>query len=81
MTELRVMAGTGLLLAGVAAAGHSAAGFAIQQSVPRYEQVANVYTPPFGYYPLSPWAGLGVLCGYTALAMVAAAILLRRRDA
>jgi ABC-type transport system involved in multi-copper enzyme maturation permease subunit len=58
-----------------------AAGFAIQQSVPRYEQVANVYTPPSGYYPLEPWAGFAVLCGYAVLAIVVAALLLRRRDA
>jgi len=58
-----------------------AAGFAIQQSVPRYEQVANVYTPPAGYYPLEPWAGLAVLCGYAALAVIVAVLLLRRRDA
>lgn len=58
-----------------------AAGFAIQQSVPEYEQVASIYTPTYGYYPLAPWAGFAVLCGYTALALAAAAIVLRRRDA
>jgi hypothetical protein len=30
---------------------------------------------------LSPWAGFGVLCGYTALALGLAVFLLRRRDA
>jgi len=34
-----------------------------------------------GYYPLEPWAGVAVLCGYAALAMALAAVLLRRRDA
>jgi ABC-type transport system involved in multi-copper enzyme maturation permease subunit len=58
-----------------------AAGFAIQQSVPRYEQVFTLYTPASGYYPLAPWAGFGVLCGYTALAFGMAVVLLRRRDA
>lgn len=29
---------------------------------------------------LSPWAGFGVLCGYAAAALIAAAVLLRRRD-
>jgi ABC-type transport system involved in multi-copper enzyme maturation permease subunit len=58
-----------------------AAGFAILQSVPYYEQVMNIYTPPNGYYPLTPWAGLAVLAGYALLAMVVAAVLLRRRDA
>ena len=32
-------------------------------------------------HPLSPWAGFGVLCGYTALALGLAVFLLRRRDA
>jgi ABC-type transport system involved in multi-copper enzyme maturation permease subunit len=58
-----------------------AAAFAIQQSTMQYPQVANVYTPVNGYFPLPPWAGFGVLCAWTALALAAAAILLRRRDA
>jgi ABC-type transport system involved in multi-copper enzyme maturation permease subunit len=57
-----------------------AAGFAIQQSSPAYSQVANAYLPP-DYYPLAPWAGFAVLCGYAALAMGLAVFLLRRRDA
>jgi ABC-type transport system involved in multi-copper enzyme maturation permease subunit len=57
-----------------------AAAFAIQQSVPAYPQVFGSYTPPI-YFPLSPWAGFGVLCGYTALALGLAVYLLRRRDA
>src|ERR1700722_1906525 len=44
-----------------------AAGFAIQQSAPRYAQVSASYTPINGYYPLAPWAGFAVLCGYTAI--------------
>ena len=58
-----------------------AAGFAIQQYVPAYPQVNNAYTPQHGYYPLAPWAGFGVLCLWTALALCLAAALLRRRDA
>jgi ABC-type transport system involved in multi-copper enzyme maturation permease subunit len=58
-----------------------AAAFAIQQSVPQYPQVSYQYTPANGYFPLAPWAGLAVLCAYTALAMGLAVILLRRRDA
>lgn len=46
-----------------------AAGFAIQQTVTRFDQA------------IGPWAGLGVLCAYTAAALAAAAMLLRRRDA
>jgi ABC-type transport system involved in multi-copper enzyme maturation permease subunit len=58
-----------------------AAAFAVQQSVIQYPQVAGDYTPTNGYYPLAPWAGFGVLCGYTAIAVLAAAVVLRRRDA
>jgi ABC-type transport system involved in multi-copper enzyme maturation permease subunit len=57
-----------------------AAGFAIQQSSPVYPQVSNLYTAP-DYYPLAPWAGFAVLCGYAVLAMGVALFLLRRRDA
>jgi ABC-type transport system involved in multi-copper enzyme maturation permease subunit len=58
-----------------------AAGFAIEQSIPAYPQVHNLYAPTAGYYPLAPWAGFAVLCGWTALAFVLAMVLLRRRDA
>ena len=59
-----------------------AAGFAIQQSLPRYPQVDEaLLTPLHDFYPLEPWAGFAVLCGYTALALGLAAFLLRRRDA
>jgi ABC-type transport system involved in multi-copper enzyme maturation permease subunit len=58
-----------------------AAGFAIQQYVPAYPQVSNVYTPQNGYFPLAPWAGFAVLCAWAALALCLAAVLLRRRDA
>ena len=57
-----------------------AAGFAIQQSLPRWPQVTGVYGLP-QYYPLSPWAGFAVLCGYAVVAMGLAVLLLRRRDA
>jgi regulation of enolase protein 1 (concanavalin A-like superfamily)/ABC-type transport system involved in multi-copper enzyme maturation permease subunit len=58
-----------------------AAAFSIQQSVPQYAQVSADYTPGNGYFPLAPWAGLAVLCGYAAVALAVAALLLRRRDA
>ncbi|WP_248960034.1 ABC transporter permease subunit [Sphaerisporangium perillae] len=58
-----------------------AAGFAIQQSVPEYAHVLGYYAPQMGYYPLAPWAGLAVTCGYAALALGLAAFLLSRRDA
>jgi ABC-type transport system involved in multi-copper enzyme maturation permease subunit len=57
-----------------------AAGFAIQQSLPKWPQVADVYGLP-NYYPLTPWAGFAVLCGYAVLAMGLAVVLFRRRDA
>jgi ABC-type transport system involved in multi-copper enzyme maturation permease subunit len=57
-----------------------AAGFAIQQSIPAYPQVLGNHTPQAGYYPLAPWAGLAVSCGYAALALGLAVFLLRRRD-
>lgn len=58
-----------------------AAAFAIQQTLPQYPQVAAAYTPSNGYYPLAPWAGLGVLCAWAALALTVAVFLLRRKDA
>jgi ABC-type transport system involved in multi-copper enzyme maturation permease subunit len=58
-----------------------AAAFAVQQSVTQYPQVTAAYTPQNGYFPLAPWAGFGVLCGYTAAALALAVYLLRRRDA
>jgi ABC-type transport system involved in multi-copper enzyme maturation permease subunit len=78
-----------LATAGVLPAGPSqwllrltpAAAFAIQQSIPAYPQVTGTYTPAFGFYPLGPWTGFAVLCGYTAIAVGLAVYLLRRRDA
>jgi ABC-type transport system involved in multi-copper enzyme maturation permease subunit len=58
-----------------------AAAFAIQQPYPAYPQVAAQYTPENGYYPLAPWAGFAVLCGWTALVLGLAAYRLQRRDA
>ena len=58
-----------------------AAAFAVQQSTPRYQQVIAFYRPMDGFFPLAPWAGFAVLCGWAALALAAAAYLLRRRDA
>jgi hypothetical protein len=55
-----------------------AAGFAIQQSIPEYPHVISLYTPQLGYYPLSPWAGFAVLCGYSALALGLAVFILNR---
>jgi ABC-2 type transport system permease protein len=44
-----------------------------------------VYTvqpfPAYAHELLGPWAGLGVLCGYLAVALAAAAVTVRRTDA
>ena len=58
-----------------------AAAFAIQQTLPQFPQVSGAYSPATGYFPLAPWAGVAVLCGYAALALILAAFLLRKRDA
>ncbi len=57
------------------------AGFAIQQTLSQYPQVSASYTAGNGYYPLAPWAGFAVLCGYAVLILGLAVIRLRRRDA
>lgn len=69
--------GAANLLAGVT----PGAGFAVQQTLVRYRQVAAHYTPYNGYYPLAPWAGFAVLAGYTIVVLAVAAVLLDRRDA
>ncbi len=58
-----------------------AAAFAVQQSAVQYAQVDNVYTPANGFFPLSPWAGFGVLVAWVAVALGLAVFLIRRRDA
>jgi ABC-type transport system involved in multi-copper enzyme maturation permease subunit len=58
-----------------------AAAFAVQQTVIQYPQVDDIYAPAYGYFPLDPWAGFGVLCAWTALALTAAYLVLNRRDA
>ena len=58
-----------------------AATFTVLQALPYSAQVSYPYTFGNGYYPLAPLAGLAVLCAYAALALVVAAVLLRRRDA
>ena len=58
-----------------------AAAFAVQQTLIQYPQVNNAYVPSGGYYPLAPWAGLAVLCGWAAVALALAVWTLTRRDA
>ncbi len=58
-----------------------AAGFSMLGLLPRSELVSYPYTMANGYYPLAPWAGLLVLCGWAAVALCAARVVLQRRDA
>jgi hypothetical protein len=58
-----------------------AAGFAIHRAYPEYPQITGIYTIQDGFFPLSPWAGLAVLCAWAAAALALAGYLLRRRDA
>ncbi len=51
-----------------------AAGFAIQQSLPAWQQTAGPHTPQLGYYPLAPWVGIAVTAAYTVLALSLAAL-------
>jgi len=57
------------------------AAFAIEGTVPYSSLVTASYTPPNGYFPISAWAGLGVLAAYAAVALGTAMWLIRRRDA
>ncbi|MEU6825060.1 ABC transporter permease subunit [Streptomyces atriruber] len=56
------------------------AGFAIQNTLPRYDQVATVCLPEEGCYPQGPWTGLATLAAYAAVVLGAAVWRLRRRD-
>jgi hypothetical protein len=58
-----------------------AAGFAIEQILPAYHQVTLPYTPSDGYFPLAPWAGLGVLALWAAALLGLAVLRTRRSDA
>jgi len=58
-----------------------AAAFSVQQVMPQYTQVSNVYTSAQGFFPLAPWAGLAVLCAWAVLALGLAVLRLRRADA
>jgi len=57
------------------------AAMAVQQTIPKYSQVASPYSPTWGYFPLTPLAGFAVLCAWTGGALWLAAWLLDRRDA
>ncbi|MEV0118365.1 ABC transporter permease subunit [Streptomyces sp. NPDC050844] len=57
------------------------AGFAIQQSTPRYDQVAGLCLPEDGCYPQGAWTGFGTLAAYTVVVLGLAVWRVRRRDA
>lgn len=57
------------------------AGFAIQQTTPRYDQVAAVCSPSDGCYPQGPWTGLLTLFLYAVAVLALAMWRLRKRDA
>jgi ABC-type transport system involved in multi-copper enzyme maturation permease subunit len=58
-----------------------AAAFAVEQTLPQYHQVAYLYTPSEGFYPLAPGVGLAVLGAYALVALLVANRLLHTRDA
>jgi ABC-type transport system involved in multi-copper enzyme maturation permease subunit len=58
-----------------------AAAFSIFGVLPRSSFVSFPYTLANGYYPVAAWAGVGILCAYSAVAFAAATFLIRRRDA
>ncbi|MCW3014891.1 MAG: putative transporter transrane protein [Solirubrobacterales bacterium] len=68
------------VLPGIASALPRATRDAVNQYLPSNagQQIFALRIDP---HTLQPWAGLGVFCIYAAIALTAAAILLRRRDA
>jgi hypothetical protein len=58
-----------------------AAGFGLQQGNVHYSQVSSSCLPYNGCYPLAPWTGFAVLCAWALAGLVAAVIVVRRRDA
>lgn len=58
-----------------------AAGFAITQSVPTFAHVDVGSSLIAGYYPLPPWGGLLVTCGYAAICLAAATAVHRGKAA
>jgi hypothetical protein len=57
------------------------AGFAVQQTTPRYDFTDRMCLPEEGCYPDGPWMGLATLGLYAAVALGLAVWRLRRRDA
>lgn len=57
------------------------AGFAIQETTPRYDQVANLCLPEDGCYPQGAWAGFATLAAYAVVVLGIAVWRIRKRDA
>lgn len=57
------------------------AGFAIQETTPRYDQVASLCLPEDGCYPQGAWTGLATLAAYAVVVLGVAVWRVRKRDA
>ncbi|MFE6164999.1 ABC transporter permease subunit [Streptomyces sp. NPDC056486] len=57
------------------------AGFAIQETTPRYDQVASLCLPEDGCYPQGAWTGLATLAAYAVVVLGIAVWRIRKRDA
>ncbi|MEO3746591.1 hypothetical protein [Plantactinospora sp. B5E13] len=58
-----------------------AAGFTIQQTIPRYDHVPRICVPENGCVYDQPWAGFAVICAYALVTMAVALWAVQRRDA
>ncbi|MEU6679977.1 DUF1349 domain-containing protein [Streptomyces sp. NPDC046925] len=57
------------------------AGFAIQETTPRYDQVASLCLPEDGCYPQGAWTGFATLAAYAVVLLAVAVWRIRKRDA
>ncbi|MFC8131516.1 DUF1349 domain-containing protein [Streptomyces sp. NPDC057302] len=57
------------------------AGFAIQETTPRYDQVASLCLPEDGCYPQGAWTGLATLAAYAVVVLGIAVWRIRKKDA
>ncbi|MBC9713054.1 ABC transporter permease subunit [Streptomyces sp. TRM66268-LWL] len=56
------------------------AGFAVQETLTRYDHVATLCLPEEGCYPQGPWIGIGTLLLYAVAVLGLAVWRVRRRD-
>ncbi|MFD3579759.1 ABC transporter permease subunit [Streptomyces sp. NPDC058644] len=57
------------------------AGFAIQETTPRHDQVASLCLPEDGCYPQGAWTGFATLAAYAVVTLGVAVWRVRKRDA